>query len=116
MEIELAVLALLVAGYALVAARLDRWSIGPALAFLLIGFLLADDVLGPISITPDNEAIRILAETTLTLLLFVDASTIRARALRHDLGPVSRLLLVGLPLTILLGAVAALLLFPGIPA
>jgi NhaP-type Na+/H+ or K+/H+ antiporter len=115
-EIELAVLALLVAGYALVAARLDRWSIGPALAFLLIGFLLADDVLGPISITPDNEAIRILAETTLTLLLFVDASTIRARALRHDLGPVSRLLLVGLPLTILLGAVAALLLFPGIPA
>jgi NhaP-type Na+/H+ or K+/H+ antiporter len=114
-EIELAVLAVLVAGYALVAARLDRLSIGPALAFMAIGIVLADDVLGPISITPDSEAIRILAETTLTLLLFVDASTIRARALAHDIGPVSRLLLIGLPLTILLGVVAALLLFPGIP-
>jgi NhaP-type Na+/H+ or K+/H+ antiporter len=114
-EIELAVLAVLVAGYALVAARLDRLSIGPALAFLAIGFLLADDVLGPISITPDTEAVRVLAEATLTLLLFVDASTIRARALRHDVAPVSRLLLIGLPLTIVLGAVAALVLFPGIP-
>jgi NhaP-type Na+/H+ or K+/H+ antiporter len=114
-EIELAVLAVLVAGYALVAARLDRLSVGPALAFLAIGIVLADDVLGPISITPDSEAIRLLAEVTQTLLPFADASTIRARALRHDIVPVSRLLLVGLPLTILLGAVAALVLFPGIP-
>jgi NhaP-type Na+/H+ or K+/H+ antiporter len=113
-ETELAVLALLVAGYALIAARLDRLSIGPALAFLAIGIVLADDVLGPISITPDSEAIRVLAEATLTLLLFVDASTIRARALSHDLGPVSRLLLIGLPLTIALGAAIALALFPGI--
>ena len=115
MEIELAVLALLVAAYALVAARLDRLSIGPALAFLAIGIVLADDVLGPISFTPESGAIRGLAEATLTLLLFVDASTIRARALAHDIGPVSRLLLIGLPLTIALGAVAALVLFPGIP-
>ena len=114
-EIELAVLALLVAGYALVAARLDRLSIGPALAFMAIGIVLADDVLGPISITPDSEAVRVLAETTLTLLLFVDASTIRARALAHDVGPVSRLLVIGLPLTIVFGAVAAFVLFPGIP-
>ena len=69
----------------------------------------------PISITPDSEAIRVLAEATLTLLLFVDASTIRARALAHDIGPVSRLLVIGLPLTIVLGAVAALVLFPGMP-
>ena len=115
MQTELAVLALLVAGYALVAARLDRLSIGPALAFLAIGIVLSEDVLGPISITPNSEGIRVLAEATLTLLLFVDASTIRARALAHDIGPVSRLLLIGLPLTILLGAFAALLLFPGIP-
>jgi NhaP-type Na+/H+ or K+/H+ antiporter len=114
-EIELAVLALLVAVYALVAARLDRLSIGPALAFLAIGIVLADDVLGPVSITPDSEAVRVLAEASLTLLLFVDASTIRARALAHDIGPVSRLLVIGLPLTIVLGAVAALVLFPGMP-
>ena len=74
------------------AARLDRLSIGPALAFLAIGIFLADDVLGAISFAPESGAIRVLAEATLTLLLFVDASTIRARALAHDIGPVSRLL------------------------
>ncbi len=115
MESELAVLALLVAGYALIAARLDRLSIGPALAFLAIGILLADDVLGPISITPRSDAVKTLAAATLTLLLFADASTVRARALERDIVPVGRLLLIGLPLTIALGTVAAVLLFPGLP-
>ncbi len=115
MEIELAFLALLVAGYALVAARLDRFSVGPALAFMAIGILLADDVLGPISFEPQAEPLKVLAEATLTLLLFADASTIRARALREDAAPVARLLVIGLPLTIALGTVAALLLFPGVP-
>ena len=115
MEIELAILALLVAGYALIAARLDRLSIGPALAFMAIGIVLADDVLGPISIKPEAEPIRLLAEVTLTLLLFADASTIRSRSLRQDAAPVARLLVIGLPLTIALGTVIAVLLFPGTP-
>ncbi len=51
---------------------------------------------------------------TLTLLLFADASTIRVGALREDAKPVSRLLAIGLLLTIALGSLAALLLFPGI--
>ena len=37
MEAELAILAVLVAAYALVAARLDRFSVGPALVFVAIG-------------------------------------------------------------------------------
>jgi sodium/hydrogen antiporter len=114
MEGDLAVLALLVAAYALVAARLERWSIGPALVFMLIGIVLADDALGTISIAPTAETIKLLAEVTLTLLLFADASTIRAGALRQDAGTVARLLGVGLLLTIVSGTVGALLLFPGI--
>ncbi len=114
MEADLALLALLVAGYALVAARLERWSIGPSLVFLLIGIVLADDVIGRISLEPTAEAIKVLAEITLTLLLFADASSIRAGALRRDAGTVTRLLVVGLLLTIALGTAGALLLFPGI--
>lgn len=114
MEAELALLALLLAGYALIAARLDRLSIGPALVFLLIGVVLSDDVLGQISLQPEAEPVQLLAEVTLTLLLFADASTIRAGTLRQDAGPIVRLLVVGLPLTIILGTVGALLLFPGI--
>jgi NhaP-type Na+/H+ or K+/H+ antiporter len=55
-----------------------------------------------------------MAEAALTLLLFVDASGVKSRALRRDLGAIARLLLVGLLLTIVLGTVTALALFPGI--
>jgi NhaP-type Na+/H+ or K+/H+ antiporter len=114
MEADLALLALLVAGYALVAARLERFSIGPSLVFLLIGIVLSNDVLGNISLEPNAEFVKLLSEVTLTLLLFADASTIRAGALRRDAGTIARLLVVGLLLTIALGTLGALLLFPGI--
>ncbi len=110
----LTIFLLVIAGYALIAARLDRLSVGPALAFVAIGFVLSDDVLGPVSVEPTTEPIKVLAEVTLTLLLFADASTIRARAVQQDAGHIARLLLVGLPLTIVLGTLAAGLLFPGI--
>jgi sodium/hydrogen antiporter len=113
-EAELAILALLIAGYALVAGRLERFSVGPAFVFLVFGILLSEDVLGRISIQPEAEPIKVLAEATLTLLLFADASTIRVRALQRDARPVALLLVVGLLLTIVLGTVGALLLFPGV--
>jgi NhaP-type Na+/H+ or K+/H+ antiporter len=113
-ETELAILAVLVAGYALIAGRLERFSVGPALVFVLIGIVLSDDVLGRISVEPAGEPVKVLAEATLTLLLFADASTIHLRALQKDARPVALLLMVGLPLTIVLGTAGALLLFPGI--
>jgi NhaP-type Na+/H+ or K+/H+ antiporter len=115
MDAPLGILALLIAAYALFAARLGRLSVGPALAFVAIGILLSDDVLGPISLEPAAEPVKVLAEITLTLLLFADASTISAGALQRDIAPVARLLIVGLLLTIGLGTAGALLLFPAIP-
>ncbi len=114
MEADLAILALAVAGYALIARRLERFSVGPAFVFLVIGIVLSDDVLGRISLEPAGEPIKLLAEATLTLLLFADASTIRVRALQKDARPVALLLIVGLLLTIALGTLGALLLFPGV--
>jgi NhaP-type Na+/H+ or K+/H+ antiporter len=111
---ELALLALLLAGYALVAGRLARLSIGPAMAFVAIGFLVSEEILGPISLEPGTEPVRLMAEGALTLLLFVDASGVRARALRQDSGVVLRLLAVGLLLTIVLGTLGAAVLFPGV--
>ena len=110
----LAIFALLLALYALFAARLDRSSVSPAIAFVAIGLLLSDDVLGLIQFEPAAEAVKLLAEIALTLVLFTDASSVRRRALAHDVGPILRLLLVGLLLTIVLGTLAAVALFPGI--
>jgi NhaP-type Na+/H+ or K+/H+ antiporter len=96
------------------ADRLARFSVGSAFVFLVIGILLSEDVLGRVPIEPDAEPIKVLAEATLTLLLFADASTIRVRALQKDARPVVLLLVVGLLLTIALGTAGALLLFPGV--
>ena len=67
MVTDLAILALLVAGYALVAGRLDRVSVGPALAFVVIGILVSDDAFGHISLEPEAEPFKLIAEATLTL-------------------------------------------------
>ena len=114
MEFGLALMALLVVGYALVAKRLARYSISSALAFVAIGVLLSEDFLGILVLEPEAESVKLLAELTLALVLFSDASSVDLHALRRDAGPVVRLLVPGLLLTIVFGTVLALGLFPGI--
>jgi len=111
---QLALMALLLAGYALVAKKLDKLSIGPALAFVAVGLLVSDEVIGPVALEPAMEPVKLLAEAALTLVLFADASEISARAVRRDAWAIVRLLLVGLMLTIVLGTAGAALIFPGI--
>jgi len=60
-------------------------------------------------------AVKILAEVTLILVLFVDASTLDLRKLKRDRALPVRLLGIGLPLTMVLGALIALPLFPDEP-
>ena len=54
---------------------------------------------------------RLLAEATLTVVLFADASRIDLRTLRREYAVPARLLGIGLPLTIALGALLAAALF-----
>ena len=60
-----------------------------------------------------SSTIRSLAEVTLALVLFADASRVNVRSLRTDAALPARLLGIGLPLTIGAGAGAAALLFGG---
>jgi NhaP-type Na+/H+ or K+/H+ antiporter len=108
-------LVLLLAGYALVANRLDQASIGPAVFFVLLGLLLGPDALGLLPIDIESSTVRELAELTLALVLFTDASTIDLPGLRRDAGLVGRLLAVGLLLTIAAGGLVAWLVFPELP-
>ena len=52
-----------------------------------------------------------LAEATLAVVLFADASRIKPRVLRREYAVPVRLLGIGLPLTIVLGAVLAAVIF-----
>ena len=94
--------------------KLDRWWITGPMVFVAAGAILGPggiDVL-PLSVT--NEAVLTITELTLALLLFSDASTVRLRDVEGDAGLPSRLLFVGLPLTIVAGALLAYLMFPGV--
>ena len=74
MEPLVAALLVLVAGYALVARRLNRWSIGPAFVFVAAGIVTR--LLWPGEVpTVDLEFALQLVEVTLALVLFTDAST-----------------------------------------
>jgi sodium/hydrogen antiporter len=103
----LAVAAALVLGYAVISRRLNRTVLTAPLVFVLGGLAVGDDGLGLIDLRIGSDAVRLLAEVTLTLVLFADASRIDLRTLRRELAFPARLLAIGLPLTILAGAGAA---------
>jgi len=58
---------------------------------------------GLLSLETDRETIRTLAEVTLAMVLFTDAAGADMGVLKKNRGLPIRLLLIGLPLTILLG-------------
>ncbi len=74
-----------------------------AIFFLTAGILLGDAVLGWFSVEADGAVLRLIAETTLALVLFADASRINLRVLARELAVPARLLGIGLPLTIVAG-------------
>jgi NhaP-type Na+/H+ or K+/H+ antiporter len=103
MYLDLAILALFILVYSSVAGRVERsWLSGP-IVFTAFGLLIGPVGLDLISFKADREAIRTLAELTLALVLFTDAAGADMGVLRKAKALPIRLLLIGLPLTILLG-------------
>ena len=112
--IELLIVALVVLGYALVSERLARSPITAPMVFTTAGLVVGAGGLGWFDLTVEGEATTVLVEATLVLVLFTDAIRIDLRALRRQAALPGRLLGVGLPLTVLAGAAAAVLIVPGL--
>ncbi|WP_051276778.1 sodium:proton antiporter [Marmoricola sp. URHB0036] len=110
-EPTFAVIALLVLGWAVVSNLLGRFNINGPLVFLVAGYLLANPDWGPLPVNLETPSIHLIAELTLALLLFADASRINVARLRRDVRLPARLLGIGLPLSIVLGSVLAAWLF-----
>ena len=115
METGVAAFALLLAGYALIANRLDKLSVGPALVFVVVGLVLGPVVLDVLHVELESTTVRHLSEVTLALVLFTDASTVDLAGLRRDASLIGRLLGIGLLLTIAAGGLVATLIFPELP-
>ncbi len=98
--------------YGLLATRLERWLITAPIFFVAAGAALGSSGADLLPLDLDSETTLVITELTLGVLLFADAATVRLREVKGDSHFPTRLLLVGLPLTIILGTIAAKLLFP----
>jgi len=107
----LALLAIFVLVYSSIAGGVERsWISGPIL-FPFFGLIIGPTGLDLLSLEADREMFKALAEATLALVLFTDAAGANISVLKKSSGLPIRLLLIGLPLTILFGFGAGVLLF-----
>jgi sodium/hydrogen antiporter len=107
-----AVVALSLLAFAAISSRIAGTPITAAMVFTAVGLIVGSEALGLIDVPPAGETVKLLAEATLALVLFADASRIDVRSLRGELSVPLRLLEIGLPLTLLTGFVVALIVFP----
>lgn len=93
------------------AEKLRSRAITGQMFFVIAGFVV--NLLGWGEVDFADPALRLLGELALVFLLFSHALLLDFRALRHQAQLPARLLVIGLPLTVLLGTAVSLFLFPG---
>ena len=86
MEWSLAIVALTLVGVGAISQRLTGTPVTPAMVFVVVGLLVGPEVLGGIDLGSSSATVRTLAEATLALVLFCDASRIDLRLLRREVG------------------------------
>jgi len=98
--------------YSLFSKRIDRSVLTLPILFTGLGFLLSKPLSEVIPAGLIHEGKAGLAEVTLILVLFSDASHVRLRSLARGWQYPTRMLVIGLPLTIAVGTAVALWLNP----
>ena len=104
--------ALLVFGYGLFSALADRTPISSPMVFVAAGLLAGPMGFDLFDVNLESELVQVVAEVTLILVLFTNASTLNLKRLRAEYHIPLRLLGVGLPLTMVLGFLIAIPMFP----
>ena len=100
--------------YAFFSRRLSTTAITGPMVFVAAGLILGSHGLDIVETEPNSEAFTTLLEITLAVVLFSDANAINSTAWRKEAFVPGRLLLWGMPLTIVFGLAAAAVLFTGL--
>ena len=112
---ELLSLAIITGGlllYSLVSGRLEGTVLTAPLIFIIFGYTLGPGGINLAAVDVGHSAIHMVAEVTLILVLFTDAARIDLNSVRKDHDLPVRMLLIGLPLTVVAGTLAAAWIFP----
>ena len=110
------ILLILAAGllsFGLISQRIERLALTAPMLFLLLGVASGPLLFDWSAPALESSALKIIAELTLALILFTDASQVqRSHLVKFENLPI-RLLGIGLPLTMLAGAAIAFIMYPG---
>ncbi|MFC0454790.1 cation:proton antiporter [Rhodococcus jostii] len=106
----LPVIAAVLLAYAAISRRIAGTPITAPMIFTAAGLLLGARMAGLIDVHVTAEVVKLLAEVTLALVLFSDASRVNLPELRTEISLPARLLGIGLPLTIAAGFGAAVVI------
>lgn len=103
----LLIIVAVIAVYCLLSRKIEASIITLPMIFAGLGLILGQLGLNLVDPHIEREVVHTLAEITLILVLFADASRVKAKSLRLSSGIPLRMLLIGMPLTILLGTMIA---------
>ncbi|HSJ90913.1 MAG TPA: cation:proton antiporter [Ilumatobacter sp.] len=109
---DIMIIGLALLAYALVSRRMAGTAVSAPMVFVAIGFVVGPRLLDLVELGIGSEDLGRLAEVTLALVLFTDATAIDTRRLRREDSMPIRLLGLALPLTIIAGSLLAVVLFP----
>ena len=105
-------MALLILRYGFFSKKAENSMITAPMVFVIIGLLVSLFDLEILQEGPKAGFVKPLMEFTLLLILFIDGSTIDLKSLTKESSLPIRLLSIGLPLTMIAGALIAIPLFP----
>ncbi|MEQ1587300.1 MAG: cation:proton antiporter [Cyclobacteriaceae bacterium] len=106
--------ALLILGYGIFSKRAESSIITAPMVFVTVGIIISFFVGEEWREGINATFVEPIAQLTLILVLFIDASTLDLKALMKDRRLPMRLLFIGLPITMVLGVLIAIPLFPEI--
>lgn len=109
--VDVAVVAGFVFVYGLVSRKVEHSPLTGPMIFVAFGLAVGTAGLDVLDLDLGSGGVELLAEATLGLLLFTDATRIDVARLRADIALPARMLVVGLPLAIAFGTLLGVLLF-----
>jgi NhaP-type Na+/H+ or K+/H+ antiporter len=111
---NLAIIALFAFVYSNIAGGLERTMISGPMVFIMFGIIFGPVGLGILELDVTHVELRVVADLTLALILFIDAANANLGILKRNIKIPSRMLGIGLPFIILLGFGFGTLIFDGL--
>lgn len=111
MYAELAILVVFIFIYSSIAGGLEKTIISGPMIFTIVGLVIGPLGFGWLHLELDHNGLRVMADITLALVLFLDAANANLSEVKKNFQIPLRMLAFGLPLTIMLGFVIGYLVF-----